>query len=242
MLNAIFSDIHSNLQAYEAFLKDAKNEGIEKYYCIGDIVGYGANPKECLNLTRQLNCPLVCGNHDWAVCGNLPLDYFNLYAKEAIEWTKSVVEESDKNYLSNLPFIFNEKELTLVHGSLDAPEDFNHILETSDAQESFQFQNAKLCFIGHTHIPGVFLRTKNNYINYTTEPQVSLDDGVSYIVNAGSIGQPRDGYWRGCYCVYDDEKDIVRFRRIEYDVKGAGKAIAKAGLPAYLAERILRGK
>ena len=124
MLYAVFSDIHSNLEAYQAFLEDVKKQGIEKYFCVGDIVGYGADPHQCIEITKKLGCPIVCGNHDWAVAGKVNIEYFNRYAKEAVRWTREVLDDIDKNYLSNLKTVYQETELTLVHGTLDSPQDF----------------------------------------------------------------------------------------------------------------------
>ncbi len=242
MLNAIFSDMHSNLQTYEAFLDDCKKEKIDKYYCVGDIVGYGANPKECIKLTQELNCPVVCGNHDWAAAGKMSCDYFNQYAKEAVFWTQRNIDEANKNYLSNLAFVYEEGDLTLVHGSLDSPEEFNYILDPENATYNLRLQKNRLCFIGHSHVPVVFFKAKDSYVNYATEPQIQIEPDIFYLINAGSVGQPRDGYWKACYCIYDDEKNLLRFKRLEYDVKTAGKAIIDAGLPSYLAHRLEKGK
>ncbi len=242
MLNAIFSDMHSNLQAYEAFLKDCKKEKIDRYYCIGDIVGYGANPKECIKLTQELNCPLVCGNHDWAAAGKMSCDYFNQYPKEAILWTQQNIDEADKNYLSNLAFVYEEDGLTLVHGSLNLPEEFNYILDVESAIYNLRLQKTRLCFIGHSHVPVVFFKAKDSYVNYTTEPQIKIEPELFYLINVGSVGQPRGGNWRLCYCIYDDEKNNLRFKRLEYDVKTASKAILNAGLPPYLAHRLEKGR
>lgn len=241
MLKAIFSDIHSNLQAYEAFIKDSKSEGVDKYYCVGDIVGYGANPRECIKITQQLNCPVVCGNHDWAAADKMPCNQFNEYAKEAVFWTQRNIDEADKNYLSNLPFVYEEENLTLVHGSLDAPEEFNYILDLESAANNIKLQKTKLCFIGHSHVSGVFFKADAGGIDYTEETQIKLEPNIYYLINAGSIGQPRDRNWRACYCLYDDEKNLLRFKRLEYDVKAASKAILSASIPAFLAQRIEEG-
>jgi len=242
MLSAIFSDIHSNLQAYQAFIKDCKKERIDKYYCVGDIVGYGANPKECIKITQELNCPVVCGNHDWAAADKMDTDYFNRYAKEAILWTQATIDDIAKNYLSRFPFVYEEEGLTLVHGSLDLPEEFNYILDFQSATNNLRLQKNKLCFIGHSHVPIVFLKNKNGYVNYTTDSNLKIEPDMFYLINVGSVGQPRDGNWRACYCIYDDEKKVLQYKRIEYNVKPAVKAIIDAGLPPYLGYRLERGR
>jgi len=242
MTYAIFSDIHSNLQAYETFIEDCKKEKIDKYYCVGDIVGYGANPRECIKLTKELDCPVVCGNHDWAVAGKLSCDYFNPRAKHAVLWTKAAIDEKDKNYLSRLPFVYEERDFALVHGSLDSPEEFNYISDLRSATYNISLQKSKICFIGHSHVPVIFFKPKDNYVNYITQLEIKIEPDILYLINVGSVGQPRDGDWRGCYCIYDDEKNSLRLKRYEYDVKSAAKAIIDAGLPPYLAHRLEKGR
>lgn len=242
MLYAIFADIHSNLEAYESFLKDAKEEGIQEYFCVGDIVGYGANPHECIELTKNLNCPSVCGNHDWACADKIDINYFNKYAKEAVIWTRDYLDDIDKNYLSNLKLTYQRSELTLVHSSLDYPQDFDYIFDTSKAAKTIELQPTPLCFVGHSHSAEIFFEGKGGYVQYTSIPEIRMQSGKKYLVNVGSIGQPRDGNWRSSYCIYDNEKDIIRLKRIEYDVRKARDKILKTGLPHYLADRILEGR
>lgn len=242
MLSAIFSDIHSNLQAYQTFLEDCKKERIDKYYCTGDIVGYGANPKECIKLTQKLNCPIVCGNHDFAAVGKLSCDYFNQHAKEAVFWTQRNIDETDKNYLSRLPYLYEEKNFGLVHGSLDSPEEFNYVLDLESAAVNIRLQKSKLLFVGHTHVPVIFFKAKDTHVNYTTELQIKTEPDLFYLINVGSVGQPRDRNWKACYCIYDDEKNLLRFKRLEYDVKAASRAIINVGLPTYLAHRLEKGR
>ena len=241
MLYAIFSDIHSNLQAYEACINDFKNEKVDKYYCVGDIVGYGANPIECINLTKELNCPIVCGNHDLAATGKITNDNFNSSAKEAVIWTQGELQNSDKDYLNSLPFVYNEGEFTLVHSSLYLPEEFGYVTNSDDAGLCMKQQKTKLCFIGHSHIPGIFEKTKDNQVKVTPETKIQIKENTQYLVNVGSIGQPRDGDWKACYCLYDDAKDILHFKRLKYDVNAASKAIVDVGLPKHLSERLKHG-
>jgi len=241
MLYGIFSDIHSNLQAYEAFLDDAKKEKADKHICVGDIVGYGANPKECIELTRELNCPTVCGNHDLAATGKIPKNRFNSSAKEAAIWTQGELQNSDKDYLNSLPFVHNEGEFTLVHGSLYLPEKFNYVAGLNDAELCMNQQKTKLCFVGHSHVPGIFEKIEDNQVSMIIQTKIQLKENAQYLVNVGSIGQPRDGDWKACYCLYDDAKDILHFKRLKYDVNAASKAIVDVGLPKHLSERLKHG-
>lgn len=242
MLYAIFSDIHSNLQAYEAIVEDFKKEKVDKYLCVGDIVGYGANPRECIQLTINLNCPAVCGNHDLAAVGKISTENFTQHAKEAIFWTQHNVTEIGQKYLAELPFTYNETNFTLVHGSLSFPEEFNYVLSARDAADSISLQKTQLCFIGHSHIPGIFFKDERDHVSFIKNQQLTIMPKVLYLINVGSIGQPRDGNWRACYIIYDDKKNLLCFKRIEYDVKTASKAIIDAGLPRHLADRLKKGK
>jgi len=241
-LHAIFSDVHGNLQAYEAFLEAGKKEGVDKYFCVGDIVGYGANPHECIEITRQLKCPVVCGNHDQAAAGTFGTDYFNEDAKKAVIWTKGALGDIDKDYLKSLKLMYQDDECTLVHGGLDHPEDFGYIRDAAEAAGSIDLQKTLLCFVGHSHRAAIFYKDAEGCVQFAEEPKVRLTPGRRYLVNVGSIGQPRDGDWRSSYCVYDTEDNILRIERIDYDVKKAQDEILKAGLPSSLAVRLAEGR
>ncbi len=242
MLYAIFSDIHSNLQAYESLISDLKRRRPDKSLCLGDIVGYGANPGECIGMTKKLNCPVVCGNHDLASTGNTPIINFNSSAKKAIIWTESVLNTADKTYLGNLPLTYTDNSVTLVHGSLFMPHEFNYVSGFADAEASMDKQKTKLCFIGHSHIPGVFAKSADGSIKTLMPSTITLEKNTSYLINVGSVGQPRDNDWRACYCVYDDTKGVLSFKRLEYDVGSASRAILNAKLPPDLAFRLKERK
>jgi len=242
MLYAIFSDIHSNLQAYESLTSDLKRRKPDKSLCLGDIVGYGANPKECISITKKLNCPIICGNHDLAAAGKTATINFNFSAEKAIIWTESVLNAADKSYLGSLPLTYGNNDLTLVHGSLFMPHEFNYVLGLADAEASMDKQKTKLCFIGHSHIPGVFAKYADNSIKTLIRSTITLEKNTSYLINVGSVGQPRDNDWRACYCVYDSTKGTLSFKRLEYDVDSAGKAILNTKLPPNLAFRLKEGR
>jgi len=242
MRYAIFSDIHANLQAYEAFLEDAKKEGIEEYFCAGDIVGYGADPHECIEITKRLGLRLVCGNHDWATAGKFDVENLNQDARDAVVWTRDVLDDTDKDYLGSLALLYQNSEFTIVHSSLDCLQDFPYVLNTAQAEKTIHIQSTPLCFAGHSHVAGVFFEDKNGYIHRTIASELSIEKGRRYLINVGSIGQPRDGDWRSSYCIYDTEKKNIRVKRVEYDVKKARDKILKTDLPVHLAERILVGR
>ena len=238
MLYAIFSDIHSNLQAYESLIRDFSKIKPDKCLCIGDIVGYGANPKECIDITKELNCPVICGNHDFASAGKIPITNFNPSAKKAVSWTKDTLNAADRSYLGSLPLTYCDNDFTLVHGSLSVPQEFNYVYNMADAEVSMNKQKTKLCFIGHTHVPGIFIKSADGKIEITIGSTVTIEKDMSYLINVGSVGQPRDCDWRACYCIYDNKKRTLSFKRLEYDVASASKAILDAKLPSNLASRL----
>lgn len=220
----IFSDIHSNLEAFEAVLEAFKKEKIDKCFCAGDIVGYAANPRECVDIVKQLNCPTVCGNHDWAVAGLIDYSDFNPYAKAAVEWTKAELGDAEKNYLKNLPLIYEDEEITMTHGSLEAPGEFEYIFNEASALRTLNLCRTKICFVGHSHSPAEYY------------------EGAKRLVNVGSIGQPRDGDHRAAYCIYDLDKDRVEIKRVSYDIQKTMNKILAAGLPRILAFRLMAGR
>ncbi|MDD5496318.1 MAG: metallophosphoesterase family protein [Candidatus Omnitrophica bacterium] len=242
MRYGLISDIHGNLEAFQASLEALSKLNIDKYLCIGDIVGYGADPKACIALVKSLEpVALVSGNHEWGVLGLLDLEYFNEYAKEAILWTKVALDKGDSDYLLSFRLIYKDDGMTLVHGTLDHPEDFNYTLDINDAYISMKLMKTSLCFVGHSHVPGIFY-SEGDGIKANAAPEVKIEEDRKYVVNIGSIGQPRDGDPRASYAVFDDEKKTVEIRRVAYDIKKAQEKILKAGLPGRLASRLSLGE
>lgn len=244
MRYGIFSDVHSNLEALEAVLEFYKKEKIQKFFCVGDIVGYGADPKECIRIIKDLSCIVVAGNHDWAVDDKLSLEYFNSYAKEAIVWTKDRLSLEEKSFLGSLNLVCQENDLTFVHSSLNSPSDFTYIEDEESAIRCFSLLETRICFVGHSHIPVVFILDKEKGLSYFSEHEFefSLEGDKKYIVNVGSVGQPRDRDWRAGLCIYDTEKKIISFKRIEYDVVSSARKIIRQKLPSFLAQRLFLGR
>ena len=237
----IISDIHGNLEALEAVLTALSKERIDKYLYLGDIVGYGANPRECIAGIKRLNPVTIAGNHDWASVNLFGLSYFNPAALEAILWTSQNISYEDKEFLKNLELVYQEDGLTLVHGSLPHPEQFEYILDVSSAEETFQLLKTSICFIGHSHRPAIFIKEGKN-CTYTFQTKIRLRPSQFYIVNAGSVGQPRDGNPNAAYVVYDGESKEVQIKRMPYNISKARDKIIKAGLPRILAERLALGR
>lgn len=242
MRYGIFSDIHSNLEALEAVISAYRKENIDCYYCAGDIVGYGADPALCIRLVKQLSGIVVAGNHDRASVDLLALDYFNPYAQAAILWTKARLDDSQRHYLGSLELVYRDDFLTLVHGSLDSPEKFNYIQDSGIAEGTFSLLKTEICFLGHSHYAGVFVQGLDGRIRYSQEPGFSIARGEKYIVNVGSVGQPRDHNNKAAYCIYDTDKKAVQIKRVSYNIETARKKIIDSGLPRFLADRLLEAR
>ncbi len=241
MRYAIFSDIHSNLEALQVVIEAYKNERIDQYLSLGDIVGYASNPKECIKRIEELAASSIAGNHDWATADLFSIEYFNTEAGRAITWTKRNLDDKSKYFLGNLKLTYKNKDLTLVHGTLENPEDFNYMTDAYIAQKSFNLLENDICFVGHTHEPCSFMQDKSMRIIYSKESAIKIKDDARYIINVGSVGQPRDNDKRAAYCIYDTEKKEVLIKRVDYDIQAARKKIIEAGLPKFLGDRLLSG-
>lgn len=240
MRYAIISDVHSNLEALEAVLEALESESIDVYLSTGDIVGYGADPEECVERIRALDPHIVAGNHDWAVAGILSLDFFNSYAREAIEWTRTRLPREDMEWLRSLQLVKKVGKMTLVHATLHSPENFDYLLTAYDAHLSLEVLETPVCFVGHSHVPVTF--AQNGSVTFSFASEIDLNGVHRAIVNAGSVGQPRDGNPHASFGIYDTEKNVVHVRRVPYDVAGTTRKILAAGLPSVLAERLWVGK
>ena len=237
---AILSDIHSNLEALEAVLADARERECTQFVCLGDVVGYNANPHECVERVRAMDCPIVKGNHDEQASLNESSRDFNELAEHAIEWTRNNLTEEDKEWLRGLRLQRQVRDFTIVHATLDTPAQWGYVFNNLDAAASFTYQHTAVCFFGHTHVPMAFIRDEG--IKRVRIEQLPIDMTKKYFVNTGSVGQPRDADWRAAYCIYHLEKNVVEQRRVKYDLATAQKKIVKAGLPRLLAERLAIGR
>jgi putative phosphoesterase len=241
MRYGIFSDIHSNLEALQAVIKAYENEGIDKYICIGDIVGYGANPNECLEITRNLTQFIVAGNHDRAAVNMFSREFFNEDAKETILWTSKQLSVDSQNFLQNLKLVYELDNFVIVHGSLNHPQDFNYLLNVNDCHLTFKLMQCNVCFIGHTHVPVVYIKDKLGNTHYEDTSLLKIEPDNKYIINIGSVGQPRDSIPKAAYCIWDTQKQEVEIKRCLYDVFMARQKIIDKGLPEFLGNRLLVG-
>jgi len=243
MRYAVLGDIHANGDAFEAVLADAARQRIGRYLCVGDVVGYGAEPRKCMSRLREMGFAAVAGNHDHAAIGRLSLDYFNWHAREAAEWTRQQISLSQVKYLGGLKLVEVADGLTLAHGSVHGPEKFGYIETVDAARLSFRAMTTPVAFLGHSHVPITFLEHEGDEsVTYTHSTEIDLGPAAKAIVNVGSVGQPRDDNPRACYAVYDSEARTIELRRIEYDIESAQDKIRDAGLPDILAVRLALGR
>jgi predicted phosphodiesterase len=239
----IISDIHGNAEALQVVLNELKD--VDKIVCLGDIIGYGADPEYCIEKIRELDIPCIKGNHEGALTGELDLNYFNDYARRAIEWTKKKLKEQDFIYLSRLG-----KKITIyqdvlgVHGSPRQPL-WEYILDEQTAEEVFISFDFRIYFIGHSHISGYFtFNRKNKAVNYNNAlygAEIKIKQNNSYIINCGSVGQPRDRNPQASFAIFDTDNFIVNIKRVDYPIYKAQEKINKANLPKFLAERLALG-
>ena len=237
---AIFGDIHANLEALQAVLADAEAHECTHYACLGDVVGYNANPHECLEIVQKLECPVVKGNHDEQASLEESSRDFNALAEMAINWTRAQLSEADKQWLRDLRLSRQVRDFTIVHATLDTPEQWGYVFNTLDAAASFTYQHTTVCFFGHTHVAGAFVR--DDGVKRVKTDQLMIEEAKKYFINTGSVGQPRDGDWRAAYCIYHVDNNVVEQRRVKYDLATAQEKIIKAGLPRLLAERLKLGR
>lgn len=238
---AIISDIHSNYEALSAVLSALAKERIDKYLCAGDVVGYGAEPDRCIAEMRKLNPVTVAGNHDWASVDLFKETSFTDNAANAIVWTRDNLNEESRRFLKSLALVHQESEITLVHSSPHQPENFEYIFTLFSAEKAFRLLQTKICFIGHSHAPLIFVK-KGKKCSVSFQCGIKVAKECAYIVNAGSVGQPRDGNPQAVYVVYDSEQASIEIKRVAYDISRAQEKIVQAGLPEILAQRLAVGK
>jgi len=243
MRYGVLGDIHSNLAALTAVLESLAGDRIDRLISVGDVVGYGAAPHECIDLVREAGAVVVMGNHDAACIDRLDTVYFNAYARAAVEWTRNVLRPDDCAWLDSLPLTQHLEHCSVAHGTLHRPELFDYIQSPQDADPSLDIMPLPVCFVGHTHVPVTLMRLRDDphRTAYTTDQIVDVDEAHRALVNVGSVGQPRDEDPRTGYAIYDSETGRVEIRRLEYDIEREAARIRAAGLPEMLADRLFLG-
>jgi diadenosine tetraphosphatase ApaH/serine/threonine PP2A family protein phosphatase len=244
MRYAVLSDVHGNLEALEAVLRDVRRHGTNGCLCLGDIVGYGPDPNECAARIRALGGPVIAGNHDLAAAGILDPSAFTPLARAAIEWTQGVLTDQTRAWLSALPNRFEDPAFLAVHGSPRDPIE-EYIIDLPTSLAIFSEHAFSLCLVGHSHVPGAFILEADGAVSARRLPvgrAIRLVRASRYIVNVGSVGQPRDGDPRASYLVLDTTARTVTLRRLDYPVAATQEKMATRGLPAPLAERLALGR
>ena len=240
MKYAIIADIHANLEALQVVLEDTKSERCTHYACLGDVVGYNANPKECLDIIRETRMPCVKGNHDEYCSVDSDLEGFNPHAAEAVNWTRHQLTDDDRKWLRELKYLRLIASFSIVHATLDGPQRWGYVFDKLAAAASFTYQNTNVCFFGHTHVPVAFVR--DTVVRGGTYSKFKVEAGRKYFVNVGSVGQSRDGVAKATYVIYDLDEGTIELRRLDYDIATTQAKIRAAGLPERLAERLALGK
>jgi len=240
MKYAILGDIHANFEALQIILQDAEKEKCTHYACVGDVVGYAANPKECLDVIRKIACPVVKGNHDEYASVDDDCVNFRPMAADAIRWTRKQLSEEERQWLRELKFVRFIENFTIVHATLDMPQKWGYVMDKLAAASSFSYQSTAVCFYGHTHQPCAFIR--DGVVRGGQFEKLRVEPGKKYFINVGSIGQPRDGNPLAAYVTYDLSTNIITLKRLPYDLKTTQEKIYAAGLPEKCATRLELGK
>lgn len=237
----IISDIHANLNALESVLSDAGE--FDAVWCLGDLVGYGPDPNECVQRVRELpNLECVTGNHDAAARNQIATGTFNSEAQQAIQWTRNTLTKSSLTFLKSLPERVNLDHVTLVHGSPRQPI-WEYLLDTSTATTNFQYFATSYCFVGHTHLPVIYHLSEISRLARLSIPKAKIQMTLvpRTMINPGSIGQPRDHDARAAYAIYDPDERTWEYRRVPYDILSVQSRMKAAGLPERHIRRLTSG-
>ncbi len=239
---ALISDVHSNLEALEAVLRDIEKEGVEKIHFLGDAVGYGTDPNQCIKLLAK-HCDIkLLGNHDYAALGLISLEGFNKVAKTSVEWTQTKLKKKSIEKLADFELNSTFLDYALVHASPGTPDEWNYILGIDQATEEFACFSQSICFIGHSHIPTIYTEETDGTVSTSLSNTMELDQNLRYIINIGSVGQPRDNNPKACYLKIDTDNSKIEYRRVEYDIDKTQAKMRKAMFPDFLVERLAVGR
>ncbi|MFQ5481519.1 MAG: metallophosphoesterase family protein [Nitrospinaceae bacterium] len=238
----IISDLHSNLEALERFVEVAENLQYDRLVCLGDLVGYGANPNEVVTWVRRHADLVLAGNHDYAVVEKTDITYFNDYARRACIWTRQVLTPDHHHFLGSLPLTHVEDDILWTHASPWEPEAWHYVLSRYDGVDNFPHFGESRCFIGHTHRPLVLMEDALKHVQLLTETSLRLEPEHRYLLNVGSLGQPRDGNPHPAFALFDSAAGTFEVRRFSYAVERAQEKILENGLPPFLASRLEHGE
>ena len=238
---AVISDVHSNAEALRSVLRDINKRQVRDIFFLGDAVGYGPQPNESVEFLKSECKIIIAGNHDWGVLGLTETWSFNKYARMALAWTSGILTADNYETLRTSPLKseISGVDITLVHATPFEPEKWHYLLTLSDAEINFKYMHTDLCFIGHSHRPFIIEMSSSGGLK-TNKQEMHKTEGSRYIINAGSIGQPRDGDPRACYALVDDAR--IELVRVVYDIQATQKKMSEAGLPNMLIERLSYGR
>ena len=242
MLYGICSDIHSNATAFKAVLESMHDNGVERRICLGDIVGYGVDTDECVNLVKENMDVCLIGNHDSVAVRYESSAGFNPYAKQAIEWTQKNLSKESVAFIRSLPYIHEENDICFVHASPLSPADWVYVTDLEDALNAFDHFSERYCFVGHTHSPVIIASRPLAIPKILDEYEYVIANTERLLVNVGSVGQPRDRDPRACWCLLDTKTKCVRLIRVEYDIRETQNRMKKQGMPSFLIDRLSVGR
>ncbi len=242
MRYGFFSDVHSNLEALKVAVADFRKEKLDGIYFLGDAVGYGPDPNECVAIINEVAGVKLMGNHDYASLGLIETNLFNVYAQESMEWTKSILSDESLKILFSFAMDHRFDQSYLVHSTPKEPQEWDYIMDLDAAEENFKFFNKQICFIGHSHSPVIIKKFDNKHCFIHDDSQSEIEKEFKYIINIGSVGQPRDGSNQACYLIYDTKEKMVTLKRLPYDFQKTQAKMKKKGLPQFLIERLAMGR
>ncbi len=243
MKYALIADIHGNLEALKAVIDEIEKEKVDDIYCLGDIVGYYPNPNECVELIEKYVKASVAGNHDYAAIGKIKYkETFTEYAKIAMEWTCEHLDKKSEEYLAELPAIYTvDDKICITHSNPCETDRWDYLLDESEITDVFCSFPQKICFNAHTHYPVIMMLRDEDVVMHKKK-KVVINPDCQYIINVGSVGQPRDKINLSSYVIYDSEDNTVEIKRVKYDIETVQKKVREACLPEFLAHRLGLGK
>ncbi|MBN1780446.1 metallophosphoesterase family protein [bacterium] len=238
----IFADVHANEEALDVVLSALRQETVDQIICLGDLVGYGPNPNECISKISETADIVIAGNHDWGAIEKMPVEGFNPFARQAITWTQEVLNAESRKILNALPLIQDDGVIMAVHASPELPDHWHYVSSEDAVFRSLMAQTSPYCFIGHTHIPAIYSRAVNGDIMMQKGGSLTLDRGQLHLVNVGSVGQPRDSDPRAAYGILDIERSRFDLFRLPYNIKQVQEKMKDAGLSDFLIQRLTVGQ
>lgn len=239
---AVVSDIHSNLEALEAVQNAIEGIGVDVIYFAGDVVGYGPDPNACTRWVMENAELAVMGNHDIAALGMIDIESFNPNAKKAIIWNADHMEEWATDFITTLPMMMSKDGVTIVHANPQEPESWNYIFSLWDAEKNFSYFESTFCFVGHSHQPVTVGMDLEGHVSVLPGDSFTVEEGTRYLINVGSVGQPRDGNPDACFGLLDTDKGEFSIVRSPYEIKITQEKMISAGLPKPLADRLAEGR